>query len=85
MRRPVRTSDPASAELIDAVLPTLADLRSLRAQAYVILAWGHLWMAGVKDLGPLDVFMETAQIKGSEGGFPVSSRARAWATAGMLP
>ena len=30
-------------ELIDAVLPTLADLRSLRAQAYVILAWGHLW------------------------------------------
>ena len=29
-------------ELIDAVLPTLADLRSLRAQAYVILAWGHL-------------------------------------------
>lgn len=35
-------------ELIDAVLPTLADLRSLRAQAYVILAWGHLWSAGVK-------------------------------------
>jgi len=26
-------------ELIDTVLPTLADLRSLRAQAYVILAW----------------------------------------------
>jgi hypothetical protein len=37
-------------ELIDAVLPALADLRSLRAQAYVILAWGHLWTAGVKDL-----------------------------------
>src|SRR5882672_8272266 len=34
-------------ELIEAVLPTLADLRSLRAQAYVILAWGHLWQAGV--------------------------------------
>ena len=33
-------------ELIEAVLPTLADLRSLRAQAYVILAWGHLWTAG---------------------------------------
>jgi hypothetical protein len=32
-------------ELIEAVLPTLADLRSLRAQAYVILAWGHLWEA----------------------------------------
>ncbi len=29
-------------ELIDAVTPALADLRSLRAQAYVILAWGHL-------------------------------------------
>lgn len=41
-------------ELIDAVLPTLADLRSLRAQAYVILAWGHLWNAGVKDIEPLE-------------------------------
>ncbi len=30
-------------ELIESVLPALADLRSLRAQAYVILAWGHLW------------------------------------------
>lgn len=41
-------------ELIDAVLPTLADLRSLRAQAYVILAWGHLRTAGVKDVEPLE-------------------------------
>jgi hypothetical protein len=41
-------------ELIDAVLPTLADLRSLRAQAYVILAWGQLWTAGVKDVEPLE-------------------------------
>jgi hypothetical protein len=41
-------------ELIDAVLPTLADLRSLRAQAYLILAWGQLWTAGVKDLEPLE-------------------------------
>jgi hypothetical protein len=41
-------------ELIDAVRPTLADLRSLRAQAYVILAWGHLWAAGVKDIEPLE-------------------------------
>lgn len=41
-------------ELIHAVLPTLADLRSLRAQAYVILAWGHLWAAGVKELEPLE-------------------------------
>ncbi len=41
-------------ELIEAVLPTLADLRSIRAQAYVILAWGHLWTAGVKDVEPLE-------------------------------
>ena len=41
-------------ELIDAVLPTLADLRSLRAQAYVILACGHLWSAGVEDIEPLE-------------------------------
>jgi len=37
-------------ELIDAVLPALADLRSLRAQAYVILAWGHLWKSKVSDI-----------------------------------
>jgi hypothetical protein len=41
-------------ELIDAVLPTLADMRNLRAQAYVILAWGHLWSAGVKDIEPME-------------------------------
>jgi hypothetical protein len=41
-------------ELIEGVLPTLADLRSIRAQAYVILAWGHLWTAGVKDVEPLE-------------------------------
>ena len=41
-------------ELIEAVLPTLADLRSLRAQAYVVLAWGDLWTAGVKDLERLE-------------------------------
>jgi hypothetical protein len=40
-------------ELVEAVLPTLADLRSIRAQAYLILAWGHLWAAGVKDVDPL--------------------------------
>jgi hypothetical protein len=40
-------------ELIDTVLPTLADLRSLRAQAYVILAWGHLQSAGAADIEPL--------------------------------
>jgi hypothetical protein len=41
-------------ELIDAVLPTLADLRSLRAQAYVVLAYGHLWIAGVETIEPLE-------------------------------
>src|SRR5438874_3772958 len=37
-------------ELIRTVLPTLADLRSLRAQAYVILAWGQILTAGVDDV-----------------------------------
>ena len=41
-------------ELINAVLPALAELRSLRAQAYVIQTWAHLWRAGVKDIGPLE-------------------------------
>jgi hypothetical protein len=41
-------------ELIEAVLPALADLRSLRAQAYVILAWAHLWTARIKDLDALE-------------------------------
>ncbi len=40
-------------ELIDTVLPTLADLRSLRAEAYVILAWGHLQSAEATDIEPL--------------------------------
>lgn len=34
-------------ELIETVLPALADLRSLRAQAYVIQAWGHLRASNV--------------------------------------
>jgi hypothetical protein len=41
-------------ELIEAVLPELADLRSLRAQAYIILAWGHLRRMGVQDIEPLE-------------------------------
>ena len=41
-------------ELLDAVLPALAELRSLRAQAYVIQAWAHLWRTGVEDIGPLE-------------------------------
>jgi len=41
-------------ELIDSVLPRLIDLRSLRAQAYVILAWGRLRAAGVEDIEPIE-------------------------------
>jgi len=41
-------------EMIDDVLPALANLRSLRAQAYVVLAWGHLSASSVKDLEPLE-------------------------------
>jgi len=41
-------------ELVEAVLPTLADLRSLRAQAYVILAWAHLWTVGATAIKPLE-------------------------------
>ncbi len=41
-------------ELMDAVSPALADLRSLRAQAYIVLAWGHLWNSGTKDVEPLE-------------------------------
>jgi hypothetical protein len=41
-------------ELIDTVTPALTDLRSLRAQAYVILAWGHLRAARVEDLVELE-------------------------------
>ena len=40
-------------ELIESALPVLADLRSLRAQAYVILAWGHLRSRHVRDIEPL--------------------------------
>jgi hypothetical protein len=41
-------------ELIESVLPALADLRSLRAQAYVILAWGHLRESGGGNVEPLE-------------------------------
>ncbi len=41
-------------ELLDGVLPPLAELRSLRAQAYVIQAWAHLWRAGVEHIDPLE-------------------------------
>jgi len=41
-------------ELIETVLPALADLRSLRAQAYVIQAWGRLRAANVKEMERLE-------------------------------
>ena len=41
-------------ELIKAVQPVLADLRSLRAQAYVILAWGHLRASRVPNIEVLE-------------------------------
>lgn len=41
-------------ELIESVLPTLADLKSLRAQAYTILAYGHLWGAKVTNIDALE-------------------------------
>jgi len=47
-------------ELVEEVLPTLADLRSVRAQAYVILAWGQLWTAGVKETETLENVAWTA-------------------------
>jgi hypothetical protein len=45
-------------ELIATALPALADLRSVRAQAYVILAWGHLSAQGAKGI---ETIAEVAQ------------------------
>lgn len=47
-------------ELIEGVLPTLAELRSLRAQAYLILAHGHLWSAGVLNIDALEIVARLA-------------------------
>jgi hypothetical protein len=41
-------------ELLDEALPALTELRSLRAQAYVIQAWAHLSRAAVADIEPLE-------------------------------
>lgn len=41
-------------ELIDGTLPVLANLGSLRAQAYLIMAWGHLRSSGVCDFEALE-------------------------------
>lgn len=41
-------------ELIEGALPALAELRSIRAQAYVIQAWYLLWRASVQEIGALE-------------------------------
>jgi len=41
-------------ELLEGVIPALAELQSLRVHAYVILAWGHLWKREVRNLEPLE-------------------------------
>lgn len=41
-------------ELIEGTLPTLADLGSIRAQAYIVLAWGQLRCADVAAIAPLE-------------------------------
>src|SRR6478752_6405016 len=41
-------------ELIETVLPALAELRSLRAQAYVILSWDRLQTAGAPHFETLE-------------------------------
>ena len=41
-------------ELLDGALPVLAELRSLRAQAYVIQAWAMLRRATLEDTGPME-------------------------------
>jgi hypothetical protein len=41
-------------ELLDGALPTMTELRSLRAQAYVIQAWAILSRADVEDIGPME-------------------------------
>ena len=49
-----------ASELVESVLPVLADLRSLRAQAYVILAWGHLRSRHVRDMEALELVARSA-------------------------
>ena len=41
-------------ELLVGALPAMTELRSLRAQAYVIQAWVLLWRAGVNDISPME-------------------------------
>jgi len=47
-------------ELINAVLPALADLRSLRAQAYIIQAWSLLRQADVDEIDQIETVARLA-------------------------
>lgn len=47
-------------ELIEGALPALAELRSIRAQAYVIQAWYLLWRASVQEIGALETVARLA-------------------------
>ena len=48
-----RTGVRLARELIEAVRPALAELGAW-AQAYIVLAWGHLWSKGVKNTETLE-------------------------------
>ena len=50
-------------ELIKTALPALAELRSLRAQAYVIMAWSHLWKADVRQASALESVAHQAALR----------------------
>lgn len=47
-------------ELLHGALPALAQLRSLRAQAYVIQAWTILWRANIEETGPMEAIARSA-------------------------
>ena len=47
-------------ELIENLVPALAKLRSLRAQAYLIMAWGHLWERQVENIELLELVARSA-------------------------
>ena len=50
-------------EMIERVLPSLADLRSIRAQAYVILAWGHLQATKITSVNALEDVARSAALQ----------------------
>lgn len=75
-RLPEECRHLATARIID-VLPALADLQDLRAQAYLILAWGVLWKLDVPELKGLQGVAQTASRRLVES--YLRSRSPAWA------